>query len=113
MAFTFKKTLDGVKIGKSLFDEEGAKKVEELVAKAKKNNVELVFPNDYITGDKFDKNAEVGKATDAEGIPDSWMGLDAGEESRKLFAKTIAESKTILWNGPTGVFGAKTEAGTG
>jgi len=104
MAFTFKKTLENVKIGKSLFDEDGSKKVKDLVEKAKKNNVELVFPVDYITANKFDKNAEVGKATDAEGIPDDWMGLDAGLESRKLFDKTIKSSKTILWNGPPGVF---------
>jgi len=59
---------------------------------------------DYLTGDKFAKDAKVGQATDAEGIPDSWMGLDAGEKSRELFTKTIKSSKTILWNGPAGVF---------
>lgn len=77
MAFTFKKTLEGVSIGTSLFDEAGSKKVKDLVEKAKKNNVELVLPVDYITADKFDKNAQVGSASDAEGIPDGWMGLDA------------------------------------
>lgn len=77
MAFTFKKTLEGVSIGNSLFDEDGSKKVKDLVEKAKKNNVELVLPVDYITADKFDKNAQVGSASDAEGIPDGWMGLDA------------------------------------
>lgn len=104
MAFTFKKTLDNVKIGTSLFDEAGSHKVAELVEKAKKNNVELVFPVDYITADKFDKNAKTGSATDADGIPDEWMGLDAGEESRKKFRETILKAKTILWNGPAGVF---------
>lgn len=104
MAFTFKKTLENVKIGNSLFDEEGSKKVAELMEKAKKNNVEVVLPVDYVTGDKFSKDAQVGKATDKEGIPDGWMGLDAGEESRKLFADAIKKSKTILWNGPAGVF---------
>jgi len=77
MAFTFKKTLNGVKIGNSLFDEPGSLKVKELVEKAKKNNVELVFPSDYVTADKFAKDAKVGAATDEEGIPDGWMGLDA------------------------------------
>ncbi|EPQ28002.1 uncharacterized protein PFL1_04329 [Pseudozyma flocculosa PF-1] len=104
MAFTFKKTLENVKIGNSLFDEEGSKKVADIVAKAKKNNVELVLPVDYVTADKFDKNAKVGSATDAEGIPDGWMGLDCGPETSKKFAQTILAAKTILWNGPAGVF---------
>ncbi|CAO1617084.1 unnamed protein product [Parajaminaea phylloscopi] len=104
MAFTFKKTLENVKIGNSLFDDAGSKKVAELVEKAKKNNVELVLPVDYVTADKFDKDAQVGEASDSEGIPDGWMGLDAGPKSRKLFADAIAKSKLVLWNGPAGVF---------
>ncbi|KAL7422444.1 phosphoglycerate kinase [Cryptotrichosporon argae] len=104
MSFTFKKTLDNVEIGKSLFDEEGAKVVGELVAKAKAKGVELVFPVDYVTADKFDKDANVGEASDETGIPADWQGLDAGPKSRELFAKTVAEAKTILWNGPAGVF---------
>ena len=104
MAFTFKKTLEGVKIGNSLFDEAGAKTVGELVEKAKKNDVKIVLPVDYITADKFDKDAKTGYATDQDGIPDGWMGLDAGKESIKLFQQTIAEAKTTLWNGPPGVF---------
>ncbi|BGO90484.1 hypothetical protein NBRC10512_006738 [Rhodotorula toruloides] len=104
MAFTFKKTLDGVSIGNSLFDEPGSQKVKALVEKAKQKGVELVFPVDYITADKFDKDANTSTATDSEGIPDGWMGLDAGEESRKKFAETIKKAKTVLWNGPAGVF---------
>ncbi|KAF8163103.1 phosphoglycerate kinase [Crassisporium funariophilum] len=104
MAFTFKKTLDKVSIGNSLFDEPGSEKVAGLVEKAKKNNVKLVFPVDYVTADKFDKNAKTGTATDEEGIPDGWMGLDAGPKSRELFRSTVLEAKTILWNGPPGVF---------
>lgn len=104
MAFTFKKTLDNVKIGNSLFDEAGSKTVKDLVEKAKKNNVELVLPSDYITADKFAKDAKTGTATDEEGIPDGWMGLDCGPKSIEQFKKTINESKTILWNGPPGVF---------
>lgn len=104
MAFTFKKTLENVKIGNSLFDEPGSKKVAELVEKAKKNNVELVLPVDYVTADKFAKDAQVGEATDEQGIPEGWMGLDAGPKSRKLFADAIGKSKLILWNGPAGVF---------
>ncbi|WWC90488.1 phosphoglycerate kinase [Kwoniella dendrophila CBS 6074] len=104
MSFTFKKALENVEIGKSLFDEEGSQKVQSLVDKAKKNNVKLVFPVDYVTADKFDKDAQVGEATDESGIPAEWMGLDAGPKSQKLFAETVAEAKTILWNGPAGVF---------
>lgn len=104
MAFTFKKTLENVKIGNSLFDEAGSKTVGELVEKAKKNNVKIVLPCDYVTADKFDKDAEKGYATDSDGIPDGWMGLDCGEKSIELFKKTIAEAKTTLWNGPPGVF---------
>jgi phosphoglycerate kinase len=104
MAFTFKKTLDNVSIGNSLFDAPGSEKVAGLVEKAKKNNVKLVFPVDYVTADKFDKDAKTGIATDAKGIPDNWMGLDAGPKSRDLFRDTVLESNTILWNGPPGVF---------
>jgi len=104
MAFTFKKTLENVKIGNSLFDEAGSKTVGDLVAKAKKNNVEIVLPVDYITADKFDKDAKTGTATDEEGIPDGWMGLDCGPKSIELFKSTINKAKTILWNGPPGVF---------
>jgi 3-phosphoglycerate kinase len=99
MAFTFKKTLEGVKIGNSLFDEAGSKIVGEVMEKAKKHGVKVVLPVDYITADKFAKDAKTGYATDAEGIPDGWMGLDCGEKSIGLFKETIEESKTILWNG--------------
>jgi len=104
MAFTFKKTLEGVKIGNSLFDPAGSEKCASLVEKAKKNNVEIILPVDYITADKFDKDAQTGYATDADGVPDGWMGLDCGEESIKLYKKAIDEAQTILWNGPPGVF---------
>lgn len=104
MAFTFKKTLEGVKIGNSLFDEAGSKTVGDLVEKAKKNNVELVLPVDYITADKFAKDAKTGTATDAEGIPDGWMGLDCGPKSIELYKEAINKAQTILWNGPPGVF---------
>ena len=104
MAFTFKKTLEGVKIGNSLFDEAGSKTVKDLVEKAKKNGVKIVLPNDYVTADKFSEDAKVGAATDEEGIPDGWMGLDCGPKSIELYKEAISEAKTILWNGPAGVF---------
>ncbi|RXK42410.1 phosphoglycerate kinase [Tremella mesenterica] len=104
MSFTFKKTLENVEIGQSLFDEAGSQKVKDLVEKAKKNNVKLVFPVDYVTADKFDKDANTGSATDETGIPADWQGLDCGPKSNEVFAQTVAEAKTILWNGPAGVF---------
>lgn len=99
-----------------MFDAAGSEKVAGLVEKAKQNDVKLVFPVDYITGDKFDKeaqvyslilhddlhpteNPQVGEASDFEGIPDGWLGLDAGKKSRKLFRDAVLEAKTILWNG--------------
>lgn len=99
MAFTFKKTLENVNIGNSLFDEAGAKTVPSLIEKAKKNNVEIVLPCDYVTADKFDKDAQTGTATDQDGIPNGWMGLDCGPESLKRYQKAISEAQTILWNG--------------
>lgn len=110
MAFTFKKTLENVKIGNSLFDEAGSETVGDLVEKAKKNNVKIVLPNDYIISDKFGEDGEIKTATDEEGIPDGWMGLDCGEKSIQLFKNAISEAKTILWNGPPGVFEMKSFA---
>jgi phosphoglycerate kinase len=104
MAFTFKKTLEGVKIGSSLFDEAGSKTVADLVEKAKKNNVKMILPVDHVIADKFSKDANVDKVTDEQGIPDGWLGLDCGPKSVELFKGAIGESKTILWNGPPGVF---------
>ncbi|KAL7312214.1 phosphoglycerate kinase [Mucor circinelloides] len=104
MAFTFKKTLDNVKIGTSLYDEAGSKLVENLMKKAQEKNVKILFPVDFVTADKFAPDAKTGYATDATGIPDEWMGLDCGEESSKLFRDEILKSKTIVWNGPSGVF---------
>ena len=104
MAFTFKKTLEGVSIGDSLFDQAGSEKVASLVEKAKKNNVELVLPVDYITADAFSATANTSTATDEAGIPDGWMGLDCGEKSIKLYEAAIDKAETILWNGPPGVF---------
>ncbi|XP_006458329.1 phosphoglycerate kinase [Agaricus bisporus var. bisporus H97] len=104
MAFTFKKTLQNVAIGNSLFDKPGSEKVAGIVEKAKKNNVEIVFPVDYVVGDKFDANANHKIVTDDEGVPDGWMGLDVGPKSNELFRQAVLKAKTILWNGPPGVF---------
>ncbi|OQX69183.1 MAG: phosphoglycerate kinase [Sorangiineae bacterium NIC37A_2] len=104
MAYTFKKVLYGMEIGNSIFDAEGAKIVQGLVDKAKAKGVELVFPVDYVTGDKFGADATVGSATDETGIPAGIEGFDCGPKSRELFAAAIKRAKTIVWNGPVGVF---------
>jgi len=104
MAYTFKKVVDGMAIGASLFDAEGAKIVQELSDQAKAKGVKLIFPVDYICADKFDANANTLPATDATGIPDGWQGLDAGPKSIELYRAAILRAKTIIWNGPAGVF---------
>lgn len=104
MAFTFLKVLNDMKIGKSLFDEAGAKTVPEIMEKAKKRGVKVHLPSDFITGDKFAEDAKVGTATTESGIEDDLMGLDCGPKSSKEFAEVISRAKTILWNGPAGVF---------
>jgi len=104
MAFTFKKVINNLAIGASLYDEEGAKIVPELIEKAKKNGKEIILPVDYVIADKFAADAAVKAADDSTGIPDGWMGLDVGPKSSELFVKAILDSKTIVWNGPAGVF---------
>lgn len=104
MAFTFKKVLENTEIGDSIYDEAGAEIVPKLVAKAKANNVKVVLPSDFVIGDKFSNDANTKIVTDKEGIPKGWQGLDSGPASRKAFAETVAEAKTIVWNGPPGVF---------
>ncbi|CAG7833149.1 unnamed protein product [Allacma fusca] len=104
MAFTFLKVLNGMKIGSSLFDEEGSKIVASLMQKAEKNGVKIHLPVDVVTGNKFGEDAEVGSATVESGIPDGSLGLDVGPETVKLFQEPIARAKIVVWNGPMGVF---------
>ena len=112
MAFTFKKVTQGMEIGTSLFDAEGAKLVPELVAKAQARGVKLILPVDYVCADKFDPNAATQAATDATGIPAGWMGLDGGPGSSELYRAAILRAKTIIWNGPSGVFEFEKFAGS-
>lgn len=113
MAYTFTKVLSNMEIGKSLFDEEGSKIVQRLCAKAKAKGVTLHLPVDFITASKFADDAEVGSATLESGIPKDWMGLDIGPESLRIFVQAVEQAKTIVWNGPMGVFEmAKFESGT-
>ena len=110
MSFTFKKELEGMAIGNSLFDVEGAKIAKDLFAKAKAKGVKITLPVDFVTADRFPGSpadiaaVQTSVADDKSGIPDGWMGLDAGPKSRELFAQVIGRAKTIIWNGPPGVF---------
>ena len=104
MAYTFKKVVDDMAIGDSLFDPAGATIVRQLVDDAKVRDVKLIFPVDYVCADKFDASANTQLASDATGIPSGWQGLDAGPESIALYRAAILRAKTIIWNGPPGVF---------
>jgi len=104
MAYTFDKVLYNTPIGTSLFDENGAKIVPDIIEKAKKNGVVLHLPIDWVIADKYDKNANKKVVSSKEGIPDGWMGLDIGPESRKIFSEVVLKANTIMWNGPMGVF---------
>merc|ERR1712187_664592 len=113
MAYTFLKIKDGMAIGTSLYDEEGAKIVPQIMEKAEKLNVEIILPVDFVISSKFGEDGEIKEATKESGIPDGFMGLDCGPKSVEMNAKAVKESKTILWNGPMGVFEmAKFEVGT-
>lgn len=104
MSFTFLKTLNNMEIGDSLYDEAGSKIVANLMEKAKKNGVQIHLPEDFVTADKFAENATTGTATVESGIPKGTMGLDCGPKSVEKFSAAISRAKTIVWNGPVGVF---------
>lgn len=104
MVFIFKKIFDGMFIGDFFFDEVGFKIVQKFMDKVKDKNVKVVFFVDYIIVDKFDKDVNIGKVIDVEGIFVGWMGFDCGEEFIKLYKEVIDEVKIILWNGFVGVF---------
>mmetsp|Transcript_32113 Transcript_32113/g.51223 ORF Transcript_32113/g.51223 Transcript_32113/m.51223 type:complete len:475 (+) Transcript_32113:56-1480(+) len=113
MAFTFLKVNDGMSIGSSLYDEEGAKIVPEIMEKAKAKGVEIILPVDFVISSKFGEDGEVKEATKEEGIPDGFLGLDCGPKSNDLNKAAVEASKTIVWNGPMGVFEmGKFETGT-
>jgi len=104
MAYTFLKVCFGMSIGKSLFDKVGAELAPKLLEKAKAKGVEIVLPCDWACGQEFKNDQEVKMVTQAEGIPDGWEGMDCGPKSMELFRQTVMGSKTVVWNGPAGVF---------
>jgi len=102
MAFTFIKALGG-KIGTSLLEEDRLPLALEILAKAKEDNVKVYLPSDTIIAESFSNDAE-RKEVDIYEIPEGWMGMDAGPKSRDQFNDVLLNSRTILWNGPIGVF---------
>jgi phosphoglycerate kinase len=104
MSFTFKKILEGMEIGNSLFDPKGAEIAKDLFDKAAAKGVKIHLPSDFVCGDKFSPDANTQIRTDKEGIPAGWEGMDAGPVSREAFATVIKRAKTVVWNGPAGVF---------
>ncbi len=102
MMFTFIKA-NGGQIGGSLVEEDFIEKAKEIMAKAEKKGVKLHIPTDAIIADAFSNDASF-KESAADAIPEGWLGLDIGPESMKAFSDTIKKSKTVLWNGPMGVF---------
>lgn len=105
MAYTFFKALGG-NIGNSLVEADKLDLAKELIHKAKAKRVEMHLPIDSIIADKFDAEAHTGTASNYA-IQDGWMGLDIGPQACEVFSKVVLQSKTILWNGPLGVFEMK------
>jgi len=102
MAYTFAKAQGG-SIGSSLLEADKMDLALQLIQMAKDKGVNLVLPSDSIIADKFANDANTKEANN-DSIPDGWLGLDLGPESQKAFADIVRQSKTVLWNGPMGVF---------
>lgn len=111
MAYTFMKARGG-KIGSSLCEDDRLQTAIEILEKAKAKNVSIHLPEDSVIADKFAADANTNN-TPSDAIPDGWMGLDIGAKAAGIFSEVIKKSKTVLWNGPMGVFEMeKFQAGT-
>ena len=102
MIFTFYKAR-GLSVGKSLVEEDKLELAKSLEAKAKERGVALLLPTDVVVADNFAPDAN-SQTVSIENIPDGWMGLDIGPDSVKVFQEALADTKTVIWNGPMGVF---------
>ena len=102
MAFTFLKSL-GYSVGKSLLEEDKIDFAKELIEKAKSKNVKILLPIDVVVSKEFSNDSEF-KIVNIDSIGDDYMGLDIGEKTVKLFSDEISNAKTVVWNGPMGVF---------
>ena len=102
MIFTFYKAR-GLSVGKSLVEEDKLELAKSLEAKAKERGVDLLLPTDVVVADNFAPDAN-SQTVSIDAIPDGWMGLDIGPDSVKLFQDALSDCKTVIWNGPMGVF---------
>jgi len=102
MVFTFYKAR-GLNVGKSLVEDDKLELAKSLEAKAKERGVAFLLPTDVVVADKFAADANT-QTVPVESIPDGWMGLDIGPDSVKTFQEALADCKTVIWNGPMGVF---------
>ncbi len=102
MAYTFLKA-QGIEIGDSILDEPGIETAKTVLNKAKEKGVELLLPVDFKVADAFNNDANT-KVVDQAGIEPGWQGLDIGPKTVHLFSEAIKSSKTVVWNGPVGVF---------
>ncbi len=102
MIFTFYKAR-GLNVGKSLVEDDKLELARALEAKAKEKGVQLLLPTDVVVADNFSPDAN-SQIVDINNIPDGWMGLDIGPDSLKVFQAALADCKTVIWNGPMGVF---------
>lgn len=102
MSYTFSKAL-GNTVGTSLLEEDKLDYAKDMVKKAKEKGVNFLLPVDHVVADKFDANAEA-ITTEGVNIPDGYMGLDIGPKTIELFSEAVKNAKTVIWNGPVGVF---------
>lgn len=102
MIFTFYKA-QGMSVGKSLVEDDYLELAKTLMAKAKEKGVDLLLPTDVVVADNFAPDAN-DQTVSVDSIPDGWMGLDIGPDSVKAFQAALADCKSVLWNGPMGVF---------
>ena len=102
MAFTFLKAL-GNNIGDSIVEDDKLDLAKRILKEAKEKGVNIILPVDLVIADQFSNNAQT-KVVDADKIPNQWQGLDIGPKTRELIDKVLQNSKTIIWNGPAGVF---------
>jgi phosphoglycerate kinase len=102
MAYTFFKAMGG-HIGSSLCEEERLDTCRDILARAKEKGVNIYLPQDSVCADAFSADANT-QTCDSNNIPDGWMGLDIAEKAQAAYSQVILDSKTILWNGPMGVF---------
>jgi phosphoglycerate kinase len=102
MSYTFAKAMGG-KVGDSLVEDDKLELALSLIAEAKEKGVELLIPVDSLNADAFSNNANTA-VTDIDKVEDGWMGLDISDKTKTIYREAILSSKTILWNGPMGVF---------